>query len=477
MALDYSSLLDTKYNYSGLSKTFAKDLSNVFLANEMEEALKKRKKEEEQQPESFSGSGEIGLTSMVAPLEIPSSKQTLIEVPTDVPGETEIIEVPTGLSSLAPQNKIEEQPVVKEEQPQAGLGLLSPSTAETQENVDNIEEPLVSFEEMANSIKDREKIQKYFNIPLDVDLLQSSLMYDAFQGKQPGTTARQMVKEYNDILREENTLTQAENNREYQRMKDAYQAKRQERLDKENIKKSKLEREDKLREVLMKAQKPSDLQQEIALLKQYGATNEEIRNHLLNKRKGYQATSIEDKMKLEDIKQKNRIELQNLKNKNKMLENEQKNKGKNINENDLNALKGVYSELEELIKKNGTAGIGLIKGSSWGKGTYELFGSKKAAANVEKIGHLQKLAGELVKRKLSSAGYTSKELDTQFEQSRVYWDFTPDMSMETIREKFKNLLNYLGKDIDSSQTSINNKTTSNTENSVKIIGNYKIKRK
>ena len=36
MALDYSSLLGTKYGYSTFGKEFAKDLSNVFLANEME---------------------------------------------------------------------------------------------------------------------------------------------------------------------------------------------------------------------------------------------------------------------------------------------------------------------------------------------------------------------------------------------------------------------------------------------------------
>ena len=437
MALDYSSLLGTKYGYSTLGKEFAKDLSNVFLANEMEEVLKKRKKEEEQ-PESFSGSGEIGLTSMVAPLEIPSSKQTLIEVPTDVPGETEIVEVPAGLSSLAPQNKIEEQPVEKEEQPQAGLGLLSPSTTETQEDVDNIEEPLVSFEEMANSIKDREKIQKYFNIPLDVDLLQSSLMYDAFQGKQPGTTAQEMVKEYNNILREENTLSQENADKEYQRAKDIYNARRQAKIDQRNLEKERQEREDKLREALIKAQKRSDLQQKIDFLQQYGASDEEIRNYLLNERKGYQAISMEDKEKLENIKQKNRLELQELKNKNKIQE--QNAKQPTVATEEIEDFKKVVNRFEEDGEKNNFKGIGKIHGKTYVKAGLNLISPKGVGTNEANLDAINKKMVELTRKKLAQMGVKSGEINSATEQALYLYKLSPDMSVEQIKKTIKNFI-------------------------------------
>lgn len=439
MALKYDDLLNTQYNYSGLGKTFAKDLSNVFLANEMEEALKKRKEEEQQQEEekeqkeSFSGSGEIGLASMIAPLEMPSSQSELIEIPTDVPGETEIVRI-NGLSSLNPQN-VQEQTIEQERQPQAGLNLLSPSVLEESEEM---EEPMVSFEEMANSIKDREKIQKYFNIPLDVDLLQSSLMYDAFQGKQPGTTAQEMVREYNDILREENALIQAEDNREYQRMKDAYQAKRQERLDKENIKKSKLEREDKLREALIKAQKPSDLQQEIDLLKQYGATNEEIRNHLLNKGKGYQATSIDDKIKLEDVKQKNKLELQKLKNKNKIQE--QNTKKTTVTTKGVEEFKKVANRFLDEGKKNNFKGIGPIQGSPLIKSGLNIISPKGIGTNEANLDAINKKMVELTREKLTQMGVKSGEINSATEQALYLYKLNPNMNVEQIEKTIKNFI-------------------------------------
>lgn len=445
MALKYDDLLNTQYNYSGLGKTFAKDLSNVFLANEMEEVLKKRKEEQQQeeekeQKESFSGSGEIGLASMIAPLEMPSSQSELIEIPTDVPGETEIVRV-NGLSSLNPQN-VQEQAIEQERQPQAGLNLLSPSVLEESEEMEDIEEPMVSFEEMANSLKNREKIQKYFNIPLDVDLLQSSLMYDAFQGKQPGTTAQEMVREYNDILREKNALIQAEDNREYQRMKDAYQAKRQEYLDKENIKKSKLEREDKLREALIKAQKPTEIEQKVKLLEERGATNEQIINYLLNERKGYQAISIEDKIKLEDVKQKNKLELQKLESKNKIQEQNTKQPTVNTEEEikEIEEFKKVANRFEKDAEKNDYIGIGVYHGKPLIKAGLNLLSPKGIGTNEANLDAVNKKMVELTRKKLAQMGVKSGEINSATEQALYLYKLNPQMSVEQIKQTIKNFI-------------------------------------